>query len=88
MDLDEYIDNMPYWYKHQQGHVIKIISYRYDGKIRGIYKNSGVFTEADATVEYHFGCKERDELVPASAAEIVKFEAELERWNENQNRSC
>jgi len=41
IDIQQYIDTLPHWHKHREGHIIKVVSYDKDGdQFSGEFWNS------------------------------------------------
>jgi hypothetical protein len=74
IDLNEYIESLPHWHKHKQGHVVKIFKYK-DGEFYGKFWNyaSGDFIEQTAGDRYHMHCLESGELTEIPADELAKY---------------
>lgn len=74
IDLQKYIESLPQWHKHQQGHVVQIIKYE-DGEFHGRFWNyaSGGFIEQSGSERYHMSCLERGELKEMPADELALY---------------
>jgi len=74
IDLNKYINSLPRWHKHKQGHVVKITKHE-DGEFYGKFWNyaSGDVMENTASEKYHMHCLEIGELTEMPAAELAKY---------------
>lgn len=74
INLKEYIDSLPQWHRHKQGHIVKIEKYE-NGEFFGNFWNyaSSSVHEATANKRYHMHCLETGELVEIPADELAKY---------------
>jgi len=74
IDIEKYIDNLPCWHKHKQGHIIYVE--RYDGEnFYGSFWNyaSGSKMHVDVSKREHISCLQRGELLEVKAEELAKY---------------